>query len=280
MPNLKTLEGVKRTDAYQIDPRILKVKAGFNPRDLTSQENKEHIEELATSIASIGVKNPLTISNEEDGIYVVNGHCRLAATMLAIGRGVDIISIPCIPSERYASETDKHYSSQVTNSGKQLSQLEQGSLYKVLLNLGETEAEIARKTGKSAMHINNCLALYAAPEKVKDMVRNGEVSASLATEVVRNDAQPVKTLTEGLETAKASGKAKVTAKHIHPHPEAPEPIREAVHTGPNAGTRLKRAREIFEDALVSVHCVENDDGTTSLTFAREDLEDLKDMLGV
>src|SRR5580698_1123332 len=89
MPNLKTLEGVKRTDAYQIDPRILKVKAGFNPRDLTSQENKEHIEELAISIAAVGVKQPLIISNEEDGIYVVNGHCRLAATMLAIGRGVD-----------------------------------------------------------------------------------------------------------------------------------------------------------------------------------------------
>jgi ParB/RepB/Spo0J family partition protein len=280
MPNLKTLEGVKRTDAYQIDPRILKVKEGFNPRDLTSQENKEHIEELAISIAAVGVKQPLIISNEEDGIYVVNGHCRLGATMLAIGRGANIITIPCIPEERYASEVDKHYASQITNMGKPLSQLEQGQLYKTLINMGETESAIAKRTGKSAMHINNCLALYAAPEKVKDMVRNGEVSASLATEVVRNDPTPAKTLAEGLETAKASGKGRVTAKHIHPHPEAPEPIREAVHTGPNAGTRLKRAREIFEDALVSVHCVENDDGTTSLTFAREDLEDLKDMLGV
>jgi len=40
-----------RSDLHSIDPRVIKIKEGWNCRDTADAETKEHIERLALSIA-------------------------------------------------------------------------------------------------------------------------------------------------------------------------------------------------------------------------------------
>lgn len=101
------------------------------------------------------------------------------------------------------------------NSGKPLSALEQGEVVKRLLAFGWTEAQVARKTGYSQTHIANLLTLSSAPAEVTEMVRKGEVSARLATEVVHKTGdQAAQVLGDALAKARQAGKEKVTAKHL------------------------------------------------------------------
>src|SRR5882672_2826443 len=79
-----------RSDMYRLDPRVIKVKDGWNCRDLNAQDTKDHIESLAQSIAEIGVQEPLTVYWEDGAAWISDGHCRLKATLNAIQVGADI----------------------------------------------------------------------------------------------------------------------------------------------------------------------------------------------
>ena len=50
-----------RSDLFNVDPRQLHIKQGWNNRDLTDPSNIEHIDMLARSIAEIGVKKALVV---------------------------------------------------------------------------------------------------------------------------------------------------------------------------------------------------------------------------
>src|SRR5271167_3523295 len=106
MPTLKEA-ALKRGETYHIDPRILKTKPDFNPRDMLAGENAAHVNELMISIKAVGVKVPLTVYHEDGEIYVQDGHCRLAACQLAIATGCELVSVPCLAADRNANDTDK-----------------------------------------------------------------------------------------------------------------------------------------------------------------------------
>ena len=83
MADLKELS-VKRAALLYFDPRTLKIKPGLNVRDLTTPDNRAHVEWLAESIAESGVRTPLEIFSEGDDIFVANGHCRLKAAIVVL----------------------------------------------------------------------------------------------------------------------------------------------------------------------------------------------------
>jgi ParB/RepB/Spo0J family partition protein len=281
MSTLKKV-ALKRGEIYHIDPRILKIREGFNPRDINSIESCEHIEELATSIASIGVKQPLTVYNEGGDIYVTDGHCRLSACLLAIERGAELVSVPCRPEEKYANDVDKAYAPAINNSGKPLNQLEQGRLFKRLLDLGQSESDIAKRTGKSIAHISNCLKLYAAPESVHTLVRNGEISPSLATQVVRGEGQEAPAILEAaVIEAKAQGRAKATAKHVEAVlTETPASEALSASNGPSPRSRLAACKKIVQEAIANIGTEDKGDGTSSLLISNEDLNELMELLEI
>lgn len=207
-----------RRDLIMVDPRKLQVKAGFNVRQ-DSPSYLQHIAELKESIRENGIKTPLEVFIEGDALYVSAGHTRLRSVMELIAEGVEIKTIPCLPEAKGTSEVDRTLNLIVSNSGKPLEPIEQAEVFKRLLGYGWTNADIARKTGYSQSHIGNCIALAAAPEAIKDMVRNEEVSATLATEIVKEQGaqKAVETLAEAKATA--DGK-KITKKHLRA-PAAP-----------------------------------------------------------
>lgn len=204
-----------RSDLYHIDPRIIGTDVDFNCRDINSKETKEHIESLALSIAEIGVREPLTVYWHKGRAIVTDGHCRLLATKLAIERGADIKTVPAKPELRYSNDADRLFSQIVRNSGKPFSQLENAKVYAKLLDFGWSQADIAKKAGISQGRVSQVLALLTMPEPIKQMVSNGEVSAShaMATLSDHNGAKALKVLQDAVVVAKAEGKQKATAKH-------------------------------------------------------------------
>jgi len=75
-----------------------------------------------------------------------------------------------------------------------------------------TTAEIAKKTGWSLSHIQNLITLHDSPDAILDMVKDGKVSATLATKLVKEkgaeEAQAM--LEQAVDTSAKAGKKKAT----------------------------------------------------------------------
>ncbi len=179
----------KRVDMYQIDPDIIKEEDGWNIR----QENDDltaHIRQLADSIKELGVLEPLTIYQKKDGdIVLTNGHCRLAAVRLAQSEGAEIKTVPVRNEAKTSNDADRVLSMLTRNSGKPLTSLEQACVIKRLFGFGWSQTEIAKKTGYSVPHIGNLIELSSAPAEVQQLVSEGKVSATLATQIVRKEGE-------------------------------------------------------------------------------------------
>ena len=208
-----------RSDVFKINPFLIKVKPGFNARDFTAPENREHVLNIARSIAEIGFmpSKPLTVFSETDQLWLEDGEVRLLATLYAIEvLGAEIESVPVTVSPKGQNEADRIAAQVVHNSGKPFSPLEQANVVKRLIGFGWTPSKVASVTGISQPRQSQLLEVSALPEAVKTLVSEGVVSANLAVATVKSEgnAEAVKTLTEAAETAKAEVKAgtKATAK--------------------------------------------------------------------
>ena len=216
MANIKDFAESRGT-LLNVDPRNIHVMDDLNARNLATQDNVEHIEWLSKSIATEGVKVPLTVFQQDNKLYVSDGHCRLAATLLAIEGGADIKTVPCIPEARGTNDVDRILSQNVFNSGKQLTPLERGVNFKKAVALGASVAHIAKAVGMSTSYVHQVINFQAAPAEVHAAVANGEISSTLALDLVRERGveEGAKAVKEAVTAAKAEGK-KATAKHVPP----------------------------------------------------------------
>lgn len=206
----------KRSTFYLIDPRKIREKPGLNVRDLSTPDNIAHVQWLAADIAQHGVRTPLEVFLEDETFYVSSGHCRLAATMLAIEQGADVKLVKCMLEERGRNDFDRLVDMQTMNAGKPLTALEQGVQVKRMLAMGKTIAEIATALTKSVSWVNGILELQEAPPEAQAMILDKSVSPTLVQEVLRAEGNVAgtKVLREAVKTAKAAGKTKATKKDV------------------------------------------------------------------
>jgi ParB family transcriptional regulator, chromosome partitioning protein len=207
-----------KSDVIKIDPNNLFALTDWNVRDDTP-EYIAHIEQLAASIAEIGVKEPLRGYWKDNKLVVTNGFSRLRAiTIVQEKYNIEIKSVPVILEDKYSSEADITLTMITSNSGRPLTTLEQGKVYKRLMAFGWSEDDIAKKVGTSAQTVIRAMEFQSAPETIKDMVKDGTVSATLAINTIReargNTKKAETILTKAVEQAKDEGKDKATAKHV------------------------------------------------------------------
>jgi ParB/RepB/Spo0J family partition protein len=200
---------VGRSDFFRIDPRVLKVRDGWNCR-----EDYGDIDELAASIAEVGVKEPLTVVYEAGEAWVTDGHRRLKATLQAIASGAEIVSVPCKSEDRYSNDADRLFSQILRNSGKPFTALENAKVYQKLIGFGWTQADIAKKAGISQSRVSQVLELLTLPEGVKKLVTSGQVSASLAAATVseHNPQKAMQILQDAVASAQVEGRTRATAR--------------------------------------------------------------------
>ncbi len=176
----------------RIDPRIIDIEAGHNPRDYALKENHEHLEELKASIKKQGVRMPLLVRFDKHAgkAIVVDGECRLRACLELIDEGEPIESVPTIQVQG-GNEADRLVTALTANTGKPLSKWESGNAFKRLGNFGWKAEKIADELGFSLRFVNEALELADAPEEVKHMLSEQAVTPSLALSELRSKPAPV-----------------------------------------------------------------------------------------
>jgi ParB-like chromosome segregation protein Spo0J len=212
-PTLKEIAG-KRTDIFWVSPSDIKEKPGWNCRVDSDPANQAYIVQLALSIKQVGVKEPLTVFRDDDGIWLVEGHCRLRAVAYATEvLGAEIKRIPVKTDDRRTDEANRVLRQAL--DGKPKTTFELGIVYTRLMGYGWTLAEIASKVGKTEQTIKDALDLQGASKEVKELVTSGQVSATVATRAVQaKGAEAAAELKTGVAKAKSEGKKKATARHV------------------------------------------------------------------
>lgn len=197
-----------RRDALNIDPAKIVIEKGFNPREYTLQENREHLDALKGSIREMGVRVPLLVRWDvgSEQAILIDGECRLRSCLELIEEGIDIKSVPVL-QEQGGNEADRLLLAITTNTGKPLSQWESGKAYKRLIGYGWFPDGIAKKTGISIRYVKECLELSDAPEEVKEMLANKSVTPALAVKTIRENGDgAAQVLREKVFEAKEKGK--------------------------------------------------------------------------
>ena len=197
----------KRSEYYQIDPRKLQIRADWNSRDFSDPSNMEHVEELAKSIAEIGVREPLKAYLDGDTAFVTNGECRLRAVMMLIERGVDIKAVPVMAEDRLANEADRLFTQFISNSGKPFGPIENAKLFKRLLDMGWQQQDIAKKTGFSGGRVSQLLELLRLPIVLQKFITEGRASASMVLSTFKKHNEDV-----ALTVAELTGAVAVAAE--------------------------------------------------------------------
>lgn len=216
-----------KRDFFMVDPRKLSVDPTYNVRDLTTPDAREGLDELKAMVRADGVQIPLVVRMVGDDLTIVQGHRRHTVVMELIAEGEDIKAIPAIAEAKGVNDADRTFDLLRSNSGQPLAPLEIAEVVKRLINYGWTEAQIAQRRGwRSTQTVTNYLSMLEMPEVVKDHVKNGHVSATLAREITKtkDGEEADQVIREQLEVRKANGKkAKVTRKAItrkrEPQPE-------------------------------------------------------------
>ncbi len=146
-----------------------------NPFQPRQRFDDEAIRELAASIRSTGVLQPVLVRTRADGFQLVVGERRLRAAGLA---GLE--RIPAIIRE--VSDREMMELALVENIQREdLNPIEEAKAYSVLVEkIGLTHDQLSERVGKQRSSISNALRLLALPAEVQDMVSRGTLSAGHA----------------------------------------------------------------------------------------------------
>jgi len=233
-------------DQLMIDPRIIIIDDGQNPRNYDLPENHDHLDELKRSIRENGVLVPLLVryDAERKAAVIVDGECRLRAVLELITEGVEIETVPTIQVPG-GNESDRLLTSITANTGKPLSKWELGGAFQRLYKFGWAEEKIATKTGYTDRFIREAMELADAPDEIKRLLSSQAVTPSLALAELRaNGAAAVETLKAAAVAAQSTGKkgpakrAKAKSKSLPPakprteNEPAPAPVETAPAPAP------------------------------------------------
>lgn len=143
-----------------------------NPRQPRRAFDAQALEELATSIAAVGVVQPVIVRAAGDGYELIAGERRWRAAQRA-----GFTAIPAIV--RIASDVESLELALIENVVRQnLNPVDEAYAFKVLLeDLGVTQESLASRVGKSRSAIANKIRLLDLPAAVQESLAGGVLSA-------------------------------------------------------------------------------------------------------
>jgi ParB family chromosome partitioning protein len=215
MPSIKLRDLAESVGEFlTFRPDLIDVDPGFNVR-METPDYLESIQETANSIRALGFlrEKPLIVRRVGDRVTIIDGHGRFRACQMAIAEGAEIKAIPCIVVDRNTTEEERTLALITTNNGRPLLPLEQAVVVKRLLSYGWKQADIAAKIGKPISWLNGLLTLSGADREVREMVANGNVSATEALRVIKKDGAKAGATLKRAAASVPAGK-KVTARSV------------------------------------------------------------------
>lgn len=165
--NVEAASGVKQMRLADIEPNAAQPRKEFDDAALLS---------LSESIAEYGVLQPLLVRPSAGGRYqIIAGERRWRASRMA-----GLSEVPVLVLEKSESETLEL--ALVENLQREnLNPLEESYGYLALIEeFHLTQDEVARRVGRSRPAVANALRLLSLPDEIKELVKNGTLSAGHA----------------------------------------------------------------------------------------------------
>ena len=154
--------------------------SSYNPRRDFADEQ---LDELAASIRERGLVQPLVVRPKGvDKYEIVAGERRWRAAQRA-----NLHEVPVII--RALSDQEAIEIAIIENVQREdLNAIEEGEGYKALMDGHDyTQEDLAKVIGKSRSHLANTLRLLKLPKSVRELVRNGDLSAGHARALIGRD---------------------------------------------------------------------------------------------
>jgi ParB family chromosome partitioning protein len=139
------------------------------------QFDQEKLEELAQSIREKGVLQPLLVKKTDKGYVIIAGERRWRASQLAGKKEVPVIV-------KELSDHEILEIALIENIQRQdLNPIEESESYqRLIIDLGLTQDEVAKRVGKDRSTIANSLRLLKLSKEVRDKIATNELSVGHA----------------------------------------------------------------------------------------------------
>ncbi|MBR3738451.1 MAG: ParB/RepB/Spo0J family partition protein [Eubacterium sp.] len=229
------------------------------------------LNELADSIIQHGVLQPLLVRPLPSGGYqLVAGERRWRASRIA-----GIKEVPVIVKE--LSDTEAMELAIIENLQREdLNPIEEAEGLQALIDkCGFNQEEVATSVGKSRPAITNSLRLLKLPQEVRDMTRNGEISAGHARALLAFDGDALI-----CEVAQRIVSQKLTVREVEKLAQKPKTQRR---------TSAKRRDSFYDEVELSLSEIlgrkvkvinGRSKGTLEIEFySTEDLKNIANILG-
>ncbi len=231
------------------------------------------LEELAQSIKQHGVLQPLLVRPIPSGGYqLVAGERRWRACRMA-----GLNKVPVVIKE--LTDTETMEIAIIENLQREdLNPIEEAEGLQALIDkCGYTQEEVAASVGKSRPAIANSLRLLRLPQEVRDMTKNGEISAGHARALLAFDNDAMM-----LEAAKNIVSKKMTVRDV-------ERLAKIKETNEPRRRRTRRRDSFYDEVELSLSetlgrkvkvYTGRGSGTLEIEFySQEDLKTLANKLG-
>jgi ParB family transcriptional regulator, chromosome partitioning protein len=142
----------------------------------------EKIQALAKSILEVGLINPVTVIQKEDGFIVISGERRFLAYK-SLGK----TTIPAIIKDpkNLSKEKQAMITAMENLFREDLSPLEQAKTYSMIMKVNKiNENELAEKLGFSSQYIRNYLRLLTTSKKVQEALLQKLITEGQARQLV------------------------------------------------------------------------------------------------
>ena len=242
-----------------------------NPRQPRTVFRQEDLDELASSIREQGVLQPVVVRpRTQGGFELLVGERRLRASKLAGATKVPAIIRQV--DDRQALEQALVENVQRADLGP----LEEGVAYRNLVELFElTQEDVARRVGKSRVHVTNTLRLLELPEEIKTFMDEGHLQAGHARALLG-----IKDPDKQLATARRAVERGLTVRQIE------EIAREVESAQPTTERETRKRRfpdleESLADHLNTEVRIESGRGRGRISIAfgsRDDLHRIVELL--
>lgn len=211
----KLPEGVMRRDLFMVPVNLITVD---NEENYTNSK-RGNIDDLALSIATEGMQNPIKCYRNGDGTYIVNAGFRRMSAVSFINDHQDIFEspierVPVILEERYSNESDRAIRQLLENSHREdATPIEKAKAYRKLLDVHGLEIdEVAARLGEKPTSIKRFLSLLEAAQPIRTALAQGKIGMTAASNIVRKHRDDMDGQKKALELATAAGGGRATAK--------------------------------------------------------------------
>ncbi len=179
----------------------------------------ESLRELADSIATHGVLQPLVVQPDGDGYRIIAGERRFRAARIA--------GLSTVPAVLRSTTGLEHLELALVENLQRadLNPVEEAHGYRRLMEAGgRTQEEVARRVGKSRVTVTNALRLLKLPDDMLASVERGQISAGHARALLAVvDDTSRRELFDRVLADQLSVRATEEAARQPPEPVTPDP---------------------------------------------------------